>query len=45
MIPSVIGLLVLALGLMLIYVGVHGAGFLAVWPRSVYGGTPGHTVQ
>lgn len=33
-IPSFVGLLVLGVGLTLIYVGLHGGGFLTVVPRA-----------
>lgn len=35
-IPSVVGLLVVGLGLVLIYVGLHGGGFLDVQPKGLY---------
>lgn len=33
MLPSFVGLLVLGIGLVLIYTGVHGGGFLPLLPR------------
>lgn len=40
MVPSFLGLLVLGLGLVLIYVGLHGGGLLDVFPRSAYEAEP-----
>lgn len=36
MLPSVVGLLVVGLGLLLIYVGVHGGGFLEIQPPAAF---------